>query len=175
MPDSTPPPDAATRRDGGAAICGFCRKSCGSCWVANVVPIETSTYAGTLVAESLGMLRFLTIASIASFASACVVSESSMRVENRSDFEIHEMYVTEIDSPTWGANLLRGDILMPDETMYIGLENGTYDALLIDETGAACEVFNIDLRFEDADWVIRNTSCAVFEQRAALAAQGSAK
>jgi hypothetical protein len=98
------------------------------------------------------------------------VNDSSLLVRNRSDFEIHEMYVTPVDSSTWGPNLLGGDVLLPDEQMYIGLECGTYDAMLIDETGLACEVNAIDLCYDDADWIIRNTSCAVFEQRAAAAA-----
>ena len=110
------------------------------------------------------------VASLA--ASGCVITDrdSSLLVSNHSDFEIHEMYVTDVSSPTWGPNLLRGDILMPDESLYVMLECGTYDALLIDETGAQCEVSNVDLCYEDADWIIRNTSCAVFEQRAAAAA-----
>lgn len=127
---------------------------------------------GTAVADVSGM-RLLTIASFACLVSGCVIEggDSSLHVENRSDFEIHEMYVTDINSASWGPNLLHGDVLLPDESMSIGLPCGTYDALLIDETGAACEVSAIDLCFEDADWIIRNTSCAVFEQRAALAAE----
>jgi hypothetical protein len=76
------------------------------------------------------------------------------------------MYVTAVRSPSWGPNLLHGDILFPGESLYISLDCGTYDALLIDETGAACEVFDLDLCFDDADWIIRNTSCSVFEARA---------
>jgi hypothetical protein len=120
------------------------------------------------------MRLFPSIALVACVAAAsgCVIADhdSSLFVENRSDFEIHEMYVTPIDSISWGDNLLGGDVLMPRESMYIGLECGTYDALLIDELGFACEVNAIDLCFDDADWIIRNSSCAVFEQRAAAAA-----
>jgi hypothetical protein len=107
-------------------------------------------------------MRLLSLLLLAS--TGCVVSEtdSSLFVENRSDFEIYEMYVTEIDNPSWGPNLI-DDVMFPGDTMIIGLECGTYDALLVDETDATCEVEAIDLCFEDADWIIRNSSCLVFE------------
>jgi hypothetical protein len=107
------------------------------------------------------------IATTAVAASGCVTSDSSLLVSNRSDFEIHEMYVTPSNSPSWGPDLLDGTILFPGESTYIGLDCGTYDAMLIDETGAVCEVTNLDLCFDDADWIIRNSSCSVFEARAA--------
>jgi hypothetical protein len=118
-------------------------------------------------------MKLLITLAFASTLAGCVISEqdSSLLVSNHSDFEIHEMYVTPIDSPSWGANLLGDSVLYPDESMYIPLACGTYDAMLIDETGAACEVMNVDLCFDDADWIIRNSSCEVFEQRAAAAAK----
>ena len=69
-----------------------------------------------------------------------------------------------------GLNLLRGEILFPGEAVDIAVDCGTYDAMLIDETGAMCEVTSIDLCFEEADWIISNRSCDVFEARAAAAA-----
>lgn len=130
------------------------------------------SWRGTAVADSSGMRLLTSFASLACLASlsSCVVTDSSLRVENRSDFEIHEMYVTPVDSSSWGPNLLDGGILYPHESMYIGVACGTYDAMLIDETGAICEVSAIDLCYEDADWIIRNSSCAIFEQRAAVTA-----
>jgi hypothetical protein len=41
--------------------------------------------------------------------------------------------------------------------------------MLIDETGAICEVASVDLCFDEADWIIRNNTCDVFEARAAAA------
>ena len=47
-----------------------------------------------------------------------------------------------------------------------GVSCGFYDALLVDETGVECEIFDIDLCLNDADWIIRNDTCAVFEAAA---------
>ena len=103
--------------------------------------------------------------AIGAAGSACVITEtdSSLYVSNYSDFEIHEMYVTPIESPTWGPNLLGNDILYPGDSMYVAVGCGTYDAMLVDETGAICEVQGVDLCFDDADWIINNTTCGVFE------------
>jgi hypothetical protein len=105
------------------------------------------------------------------FVASC--TDSALFVTNDSDFEIHEMYVTDVRSSSWGPNLLDGEILFPGESLTLGLDCGTYDALLIDETDAICEVSNLDLCYENADWVIRNNSCAVFEARAAAAAKAT--
>ncbi|MND00583.1 hypothetical protein D3C83_192530 [compost metagenome] len=61
-------------------------------------------------------------------------------------------------------------MLLPNAELQVAVECGTYDAMLIDETGAACEVSTIDLCFEEADWIITNRTCAIFEERAAAMA-----
>ncbi len=125
------------------------------------------------------MRNLASLALIGSALGGCVVTtttddyDSSLFVSNESDFEIHEMYVTEIDSPTWGPNLLSRSILMPGDSMQLALECNTYDAMLVDETGAICEIQGVDLCFDDADWIIDNRSCSVFEARAAAMATSS--
>ncbi len=104
------------------------------------------------------------LVAIALLTAGC--ADSSLLVSNRSSFEIHELYVTQIENPSWGPNLL-DEVLQPGESFTLDLCCGTYDTMLIDETGAICEVPYVDLCFEHADWVIRNTSCEVFEARAA--------
>lgn len=98
-----------------------------------------------------------------------------MAVRNQSDFQVHELYVTDVGSATWGENLLRGDVLFPGESMTLGIECGTYDALIVDETNAECEVHDLDLCFDDADWIIRNNTCSVFAARIAAEKEAKAK
>ena len=116
-------------------------------------------------------MRLLPAIASLLFVASC--TDSALFVTNDSDFEIHEMYVTDVRSSSWGPNLLDGEILFPGESLTLGVACGTYDALLIDETNASCEVSNLDLCYENADWVIRNTSCAVFEERATAAAKAT--
>jgi hypothetical protein len=88
--------------------------------------------------------------------------DASLHVQNSSDFSIVEIRVTSVGSTTWGPNLLGGDILAPGEMLTIDVTCGTYDALLVDESGVDCQLHSVDLCFGDASWVIRNNTCTVF-------------
>lgn len=98
----------------------------------------------------------------ATVAGCTSTSDASLRVENRSDFAIVQIHVTPVGKASWGPNLLAGDTLEPGETIVLGADCGTYDALLVDEAGVDCEVDAIDLCLNDATWVIRNNTCTVF-------------
>ena len=58
--------------------------------------------------------------------------------------------------------MLDGDGLAPGESLVLGIDCGTYDALLIDEQGVDCQINDIDLCLDDANWIIRNNTCGVF-------------
>lgn len=70
--------------------------------------------------------------------------------------------MTSVGSTTWGPNLLDSDGLAPGESLVLGVDCGTYDALLIDEDGVDCQIHDIDLCLNDATWIIRNNTCSVF-------------
>lgn len=116
-------------------------------------------------------------------SSSTTISDASLTVSNQSDFALTEIYLTDVGSPTWGPNLLRGDVLLPGEELTLGVSCSTYDALIVDEDGVDCEVHDIDLCLNDAVWVIRNNTCPVFgvakqqreEAAKAAAAQQDAK
>jgi len=108
------------------------------------------------------------IAALGSMAiSGCSSSDNGggsgrLNVHNQSDFAITEIRVTSVGSSTWGPNLISGDILAPGETLNVDVSCDTYDALLVDESGAQCTVHDIDLCFNTADWIIQNNTCPVF-------------
>ena len=94
-----------------------------------------------------------------------IEGDASLLVINESDFAIVELYLTEVNNPDWGPNLLAGDVLLPGEDLLLGVPCDFYDALLVDEDGVDCEIRGIDLCLNDADWVIRNDTCLVFEAK----------
>ncbi|MFN0253618.1 MAG: hypothetical protein ACKV2T_42515 [Kofleriaceae bacterium] len=113
--------------------------------------------------------RFLAPALLAlvTAAGGCVISgdgvaDATIEVANDSNYIIDELYLTDVNSSSWGRNLLGGDGLFPDESIVIGVECGFYDALLVDESGVQCEVLDLDLCLNDALWVINNNTCSVF-------------
>lgn len=99
-------------------------------------------------------------------ASGCVVDNSdngaTLRVKNHSDFMIDELYVTGIGNASWGPNLVAGDPMKPGDTVDVDVACGTYDAQLVDHSGTVCELDAIDLCFDDATWVITNSTCEAF-------------
>ena len=99
--------------------------------------------------------------------------DATLRVENRSDFAIVEIRVTSVGSTTWGPNLIAGDVLLPGESVTLGVDCGFFDARLIDEDGVDCELHDLDLCLNDADWIIHNDTCVAFG--AARAAREAAK
>ena len=88
--------------------------------------------------------------------------DSSLVVDNQSDFAITELHLTSVNSGNWGPNLLFGDVLLPNENITLGVTCGFYDALLVDEAGVDCEIDDLDLCLNSAVWVIRNNTCSVF-------------
>ena len=88
--------------------------------------------------------------------------DATLHVQNSSDFSIVEIRVTSVGSTNWGPNLLGGDILAPGETLSIDVTCGTYDALLVDESGVDCQLHSVDLCFSNASWIIHNDTCTVF-------------
>lgn len=87
---------------------------------------------------------------------------TSLLVVNDSDFAIVELYITEVDNPDFGPNLLAGDVLLPDEELFVPLRCDFYDVLLVDEEGVDCQLFDIDMCLNEATFVIRNNTCSVF-------------
>jgi hypothetical protein len=110
----------------------------------------------------------LFVSIVAALGTAALVagcsssSNASLHVQNRSDFALVELHVTPVGNPDWGPNLLGSTILAPGDSAVIDVSCGTYDALLVDESGVDCQVNGIDLCFNNADWVINNNTCSVF-------------
>src|SRR5689334_13255666 len=133
----------------------------------------------------MNILRRFTcaVAVLGAIAVAGCSSDSSssgrLNVQHNSDFAIVEIHVAPVGTTTWGPNLIAGDTLSPGESLSVDVSCGTYDALLVDESGVDCQLQSVDLCFSRADWVIRNNTCTVFgaaraAREAAAKAAGSA-
>lgn len=93
---------------------------------------------------------------LASTAAGCVASDgdSSFTVSNRSSYFIEEIHLAEVSDPTWGPDLIGGALAPGEDLIITNIECGTYDVLVVDETGVDCELQNLELCFEDDAWVI---------------------
>ena len=116
--------------------------------------------------------RFLILSGFLTLGAAapgCLIvtdddsSDATLEVANESDFAITDIYLTEVDNRDWGPNLISGDVLLPDESIVlVDINCDFYDAQLIDEDGVTCELYDLDLCLNDATWVVRNNTCAVW-------------
>jgi hypothetical protein len=106
-------------------------------------------------------LAIVCVFALGAAATGCVAEDSTLTIDNQSDYALHSLYVAPIDAIDWGPDLLGGDVLLPGEYMTVGLDCDTYDVLISDELGATCELNSLDLCFDDADWVITNSQLAV--------------
>ena len=107
-------------------------------------------------------VSLLACLGLAACAADDGVPDATLTVVNQSDYVIEELYLTASFESGWGPNQLGGDVLYPDERITLGADCGFYDALLVDEDGVDCEIYDIDLCLNDAEWIIRNNTCTVF-------------
>ena len=105
-------------------------------------------------------------AALGSLALAgCTTSsgpDATLTVFNDSDFTIIDIRLTRSSNTGWGPNRLGNDVLLPDEQLTLGVNCDFYDAQLVDEDHVTCELQDLDLCLNDAEWVIRNNTCSVF-------------
>lgn len=103
-------------------------------------------------------LRNLILATaVAAGAAACTASEggdSSLTIANDSSYFIEQIHLAEVSDPTWGPDLIDGALAPGEEVVIVGITCGTYDVLVVDETGVECELANLDLCFSDDIWAI---------------------
>jgi hypothetical protein len=90
-------------------------------------------------------------------AQGCVVvsdDTSEITVYNESSYVIEQLYITEVDTFSWGDDLLYGDVLFPGESITVGVYCDIYDIQVVDETGVPCELYDVDVCYDSAGWVI---------------------
>jgi hypothetical protein len=114
--------------------------------------------------RTFALAAFLAISVVA--APGCIIvadDDSTLTIENQSDFFLDEIRLAEIDSDSWGPNLAPSDGLAPDEIVDIDVDCDFYDLQVVDEDGVVCEVFDLDLCLNDALFIFRNNTCTVFD------------
>jgi hypothetical protein len=106
------------------------------------------------------------LAVSAAAATGCVVSDdtdpsdATFTISNRSSYFLDEIRLAPIDSRSWGADLV--DTLAPGEDLIItDIRCGTYDVLVVDDTGVECELHSVDMCANDDRWVIDDVTLDV--------------
>ena len=115
------------------------------------------------------LLSLVSVLALSSMTTGCIIStdedadDSTLLVVNDSDYAIFELNLVEEYSDSWGRNYVGAEGLYPGEDiLLVDIECDFYDARLIDEDDNVCELYGIDLCFDDATWYITNNTCDVF-------------
>lgn len=106
------------------------------------------------------MKRVILAAALAVVASTLVVAAQkrvSVTIVNRSDWEIHELYLSPTDEDKWGADQL-GNATIPARSgrfRLTGIPVGDYDIKIVDEDADECVVEGVEIGAEGSEeWVI---------------------
>jgi hypothetical protein len=98
------------------------------------------------------------------FSQGCIITtdngDSELEIYNASTFDIWHIYVTDENSSDWGPDLLGSDILYPQESLFVDVSCGYYDVRVEDELGAVCELYGLDLCYNDQAWTITDSLLA---------------
>lgn len=88
--------------------------------------------------------------------------QSTLTIENDSDYAFIEMYLSPVDASSWGPDLLGSDILSPGEAIEIGgIDCDNYDIRVIDEDLDECIIDDVDICLTNDTWVIDNLILSV--------------
>ena len=81
----------------------------------------------------------------------------TVKVVNKSDWEIHQFFLSSSEEEEWGPDQLRDDVIGTGESFTLrNIPCDTYDVKLVDEAEDECIVEAVDICGGDESWVITN-------------------
>jgi hypothetical protein len=94
---------------------------------------------------------------VPSAAHAAKGKKAMVKVVNKSDWEIHHLYLSSTDDDDWGPDQLGDDVIGTGESFQLKqIPCDSYDVKLIDEDGDECEVEDVDICGGAESWTITN-------------------
>ncbi|MFA6958851.1 MAG: hypothetical protein WC538_23515 [Thermoanaerobaculia bacterium] len=80
---------------------------------------------------------------------------ASVRILNKSKWDIHHFYLSSTDTEEWGPDQLGEDVLESGSSFTLtDIECDIWDIKVVDEDGDECEIRGVALCDEDAIWKI---------------------
>lgn len=105
--------------------------------------------------------------SLVALAATCVVAllipvaaqaqKSNVTIKNKSDWEIHQFFLSSVDTDKWGPDQLGEQVIGTGDTFTLqGIPCDSYDVMLVDEDGDECVVPEVDVCGDNQGWIITN-------------------
>ncbi|MFL6275011.1 MAG: hypothetical protein ACJ74G_07355 [Blastocatellia bacterium] len=112
-----------------------------------------SASLGRRLGMALTLLLYALPLIVPPFANAGA-TRYQIRINNRSGYDIHRIYMSWAESNSWGRDLLGSRILASYGSFRIvDIVPGEWDIKFVDEDGDACILRNVKV-FEDTSWSI---------------------
>jgi len=92
---------------------------------------------------------------LAAHAAAAEKKSADVKITNRTEWEIHELYLSSTDEQNWGPDQLGDEVIKKDESFTIlGIPCDDYDVKIVDEDKDECIVPKVDICGENQKWEI---------------------
>jgi len=97
----------------------------------------------------------LAVAVAVPIAAHAAKKSADVKVTNRTEWEIHELYLSSTDEGSWGPDQLGDEVIGKDESFTIlGIPCDDYDVKIVDEDGDECVVAKVDICGDNQEWAI---------------------
>lgn len=101
------------------------------------------------------VLAFVVAAALPIAVHAKAKRSADVKVTNRTEWEIHELYLSSTDEESWGPDQLGDDVIGKDESFTVlGIPCDDYDVKIVDEDGDECVVAKVDICGDNQEWAI---------------------
>jgi hypothetical protein len=100
--------------------------------------------------------RFAVLIGALLSSSALAGTDASVEIRNDSAWEIHQIYISSVDTEEWGPDQLGANVIGAGGDTYTltDIPCGAYDVQLIDEDGDECIIGDVALCAAKGQWVI---------------------
>ncbi len=91
----------------------------------------------------------------AALPTAASAANATVTVVNKSEWEIHQFFLSPAEQEEWGPDQLRDDVIGTNESFKLSnIPCDTYDVKLVDEEGDECVVEAVDICGGKGTWTI---------------------
>jgi hypothetical protein len=103
----------------------------------------------------------VSVAAVLAFAvvgtAALAAKKANVKLVNKSDWTIEELYLSPADEEEWGPDQLAQHVIKPGaEFTLTGIPCDKWDVKLVDQDGDACVVGDVDICGQNDTWVINS-------------------
>jgi hypothetical protein len=117
----------------------------------------TSTRRVVLIPLAALALALCAFAAIPSSSNAQPQGKAEFMIENKSDWDIHHLYLSSTDEQQWGPDQLGNNVLESGESFTLhSIPCDKYDIKVVDNDGDECVIAGITMCKDHTHWNLTN-------------------